>query len=67
MSGAALIVLGRILFHITYEATYCAHHPGSSGGMRVPDGCPVEPSTLAVIIGNTGLGMPLLGIIGVMG
>ncbi|MDX3712716.1 hypothetical protein PV733_28015 [Streptomyces europaeiscabiei] len=66
LACAAAIVLGFVLFQINYEAAYCARHPGSSGGMRVPDGCLVEPSTLAVVLGNTGFGMLLLGIIGVV-
>ncbi|MFI1409430.1 hypothetical protein ACH4Y0_05790 [Streptomyces sp. NPDC020707] len=63
MSWAALGVLGFVLFQVNYEATYCARHPGSTGGMRVPDGCFTEPSILAVVLGNTGFGMFLLSII----
>ncbi|MFE7762921.1 hypothetical protein [Streptomyces sp. NPDC057438] len=66
LSSAVAGVLGFILFQINSEAVYCERNPGSSGGMRAPDGCLVEPSTLAVVLGNTGFGMFLLGIIGVV-
>lgn len=66
MFSAASVILGMILFQVNYEHVYCSDHPHSSSNMRVPDGCYFEPSTLAVVLGNTGFWLLLLGGFGVV-
>ncbi len=66
MLSAASAVLGMILFQVNYEDVYCSNHPDSTSNMRVPDGCYFEPSTLAVVLGNTGFWLLLLGCLGVL-